>query len=35
VREYVLHEAVINPVYAALASDVMYYGLRDYLVVSK
>lgn len=32
VREYVLHEAVINPVYAALASDVMYYGLRDYLV---
>jgi hypothetical protein len=32
VREYVLHEAVINPVYAALVSDVMYYGLRDYLL---
>ncbi len=32
VRDYILNELIINPVYAALASDVMYYGLRDYLL---
>lgn len=32
VREYLVHELVINPVYASLVSDVMYYGLRDYLL---
>lgn len=32
VRDYILHEAIMNPVYAALVSDVMYYGLRDYLL---
>ncbi len=32
IRDYVLKELVINPVYAGLASDVVYYGLRDYLL---
>jgi hypothetical protein len=32
IRAYLLHELVINPVYAALVSDVVYYGLRDYLL---
>lgn len=32
IRDYILKELVINPVYAALASDVVYYGLRDYLL---
>ncbi|HRH92788.1 MAG TPA: hypothetical protein PLW01_12900 [Agitococcus sp.] len=32
IREYILREVVINPVYASLASDVVYYGLRDYLL---
>ena len=32
IREYILREVVINPVYAGLASDVVYYGLRDYLL---
>ncbi|MDP2226524.1 MAG: hypothetical protein Q8J78_03495 [Moraxellaceae bacterium] len=30
VRERLIHEAVANPVYAALASDVLVEGLRDY-----
>lgn len=32
IRDYVVKELVINPVYAGLASDVVYYGLRDYLL---
>lgn len=32
IRDYALKELVINPVYASLASDVVYYGLRDYLL---
>lgn len=32
IRDYVLKELVINPVYASLAADVVYYGLRDYLL---
>jgi len=32
IRDYALKELVINPVYAGLASDVVYYGLRDYLL---
>lgn len=32
VRDYILHEVIVNPVYAALASDAMYFGLRDYLL---
>ncbi|MCB1658424.1 MAG: hypothetical protein KDI39_09375 [Pseudomonadales bacterium] len=32
VRDYIVQQVIMNPVYAALASDVMYYGLRDYLL---
>lgn len=30
-REHVVHEAVANPAYAALVSDILLEGLRDYL----
>ncbi|PTQ89050.1 hypothetical protein [Agitococcus lubricus] len=30
-RHHLLHELLINPVYAALASDILFFGLRDYL----
>ena len=32
VREYIIHELVVNPVYSALVSDVLYHSLRSQLM---